>query len=89
MEKRIKARKEAFGFIMRLAVRASSFNTGINSLEKLASVLDVPVGHLNDLREGETDPSEELVNRFKGMFLTENDAVWPKGKRKNNITITF
>jgi hypothetical protein len=79
MEKRVKARKEAFDFIMRVALRASTFNGGINSLDKLASVLDVPIEHLTDLRKGKADPSEKLVSRFKDMFLTENDAIWPKG----------
>ncbi len=78
MEKRIEARKEAFNFVMRVALRGSTFNGGINSLEKLASLLDLPVEHLDDLREGKADPSKKLVNQVKALFLTETDAVWTK-----------
>ena len=67
MENRIKARKQVFNFIVRIA-RGSHFNGGISNLEKFASVLDVPVEHLNDLKEGKADPSGKLVNQFRSLF---------------------
>lgn len=75
MERQIKARKAAFDFIVRLATRGCMFDGGINSLGKLASVLDVPVEHLTDFKEGKADPSKKVVKQVKNLFLTESDAV--------------
>ena len=69
MERRIKARKAAFDFIVRLATRGCMFDGGINSLGKLASVLDVPVEHLTDLKEGKADPSKKVMQYSQNAAL--------------------
>ena len=67
MANRSDSRKRAYHFVVEQAKRVN-WDPPIDSDERLADVLDIPLKELKSLKEGRSDPSHKLVAEFKKLF---------------------
>lgn len=67
MTKQYESRKRAYYYIVEQAKKVN-WDPSIDSDERLADVLDIPISDLNLLKEGLSDPSPRLIAEFKKLF---------------------
>lgn len=67
MTNRHESRKRAYHYIVGQAKKVN-WDPPIDSDERLAEVLDIPISDLNSLKEGLCDPSQKLIAAFKKLF---------------------
>jgi len=60
------SRKRAYAYIVGQAKKVN-WDPAIDSDERLADVLDIPISELNSLKQGLSDPSPKLVAEFKKL----------------------
>lgn len=61
------SRKRAYQYIVEQAKKVN-WDPPIDSDERLADVLGIPISDLNSLKEGLSDPPPKLVAEFKKLF---------------------
>ncbi len=61
------SRKRAYQYIVEQAKNVN-WDPPIDSDERLADVLGIPISDLNSLKEGLSDPPPKLVAEFKKLF---------------------
>ena len=75
-KKQQESRKTAYHYIVLQA--KGTWSPPIDSDERLADVLDIPIGELVSLKEGRSDPSQKLVAKFKELFgpwINDDDVI--------------
>lgn len=67
MTKRQESRKRAYRYIIE-QIKKVNWDPPINSDERVADVFDIPLGELESLKRGLSDPSPKLVAEFKKLL---------------------
>ncbi len=71
----VENRKRAYSFLVQKA-KLTLWTPPIDSDKRLASVLDISMNSLLELKDGKANPSEGMVKRIKGFFknfITEGE----------------